>query len=850
MKGRDIRIALIVALVGLAMPLRAQLRSEGPVPADLRMSYEELCQSDLARTKEYVGGRVRHKDDVRRASYYVSKMMAGGRIVYGDPVTRMVERIADTLLSGYPDLRRQLRFYTVLSPDVNAFATVQGMVFVNAGLVAQVEDEAQLAFILSHEIIHYYRNHSLESITGHRKEKTDGVEQERSELNEFLRRHARSREMEAEADSLGIALFYSRSPYAKDAVDGVFDVLQYSALPFDDVPFDRTFLDAPYYKVTADCWLDSVSPISSRDDYDDSRSTHPNLLKRRQASSRVMAGMSGGQRFVAIGSAEFARVQHLARVECVRQEIVYAEFARAFYEAYLLYRRDSSDAEVRSLMGRALYATAKYRNRGITDVTGDYKRVEGEVQQVYHLLRRIDSRQLSLLAVHKLWQLGDGCQPMAEDLMGDLYSVHGMGAADFQRSAPRVATQSDTVAADESGLTKYERIKRKRAAQTEQNPAAYAFTDLLGDSLFAMRLESAMTSAESTGKICLNDHRKQLVYSPTYRVVNSKTGELKPDKSSRKEAELANRIAAVGQRFGLQTVDFSDQSLRKMTSDTQYNDYVAVNEWLQEFWQSKGEFGMLRLSQPAMSRIAERYGTSLLNFTAVLNLENSRVANFVDAWYILPYFPSILYSGIADHEQTAMVSLLVDVQRGEVVNRSESTANHDDTRSLLGSAVYDAYRGGKVCGIEGHRLGLLVGAVPMVYAPYVRPFGSVEFAVGRRSSLALTYVHGFDNDGLDSQIYEKGAQVGLLYRGYTRTEYAPLGHYWGAGATLFTRPSPNRPAVGLSFDIGRNYAFAGRWLLNINLRYNIAFARWDSDVVSHALANALLFSVGIGGLPF
>ena len=105
-------MALMLAVAGPAM---CQLKSEGAVPADLKMSADELYQGDLRRAEIYTGGKVKEHDraKLRQAAYEVGKMMAGGRIVYGDPVSRMVSHIADTLLKDYPELRKELRFYTV-----------------------------------------------------------------------------------------------------------------------------------------------------------------------------------------------------------------------------------------------------------------------------------------------------------------------------------------------------------------------------------------------------------------------------------------------------------------------------------------------------------------------------------------------------------------------------------------------------------------------------------------------------------------------------------------------------------------------------------------------------------------
>ena len=200
------------------------LKSEGEIPADLRKSLAEIYSEDKQRVRDYNDGKLTNRDRVLEVSYNISRLMSNGRILYGDPITRMLEHMADTLLKDYPQLRSELRFYTVKSPAVNAFATGQGMIFVTTGLVAQAENESQLAYILSHEIIHYYRKHNMEMIT--RRAKT--ADDEASRMANFLIYHNRSHEMENEADSLGLTLFYINSPYDKRVSDGVFDGMQYA----------------------------------------------------------------------------------------------------------------------------------------------------------------------------------------------------------------------------------------------------------------------------------------------------------------------------------------------------------------------------------------------------------------------------------------------------------------------------------------------------------------------------------------------------------------------------------------------------------------------------------------------
>ncbi len=78
--------------------------------------------------------------------------------------------IKDQLLNDY--LRRlvcklagpqcaSVRLYLVDVPDFNALCAPNGMLVVQTGLLLRTENEAQLAFVLGHELTHYLKRHSL-----------------------------------------------------------------------------------------------------------------------------------------------------------------------------------------------------------------------------------------------------------------------------------------------------------------------------------------------------------------------------------------------------------------------------------------------------------------------------------------------------------------------------------------------------------------------------------------------------------------------------------------------------------------------------------------------------------------
>ena len=65
-------------------------------------------------------------------------------------------------LSGRPNIH--WRFGVIYSDAINAFAAPGGFVFVTSGMLMQLDNEAQLAAVLAHEIIHVTEQHHLNEI--------------------------------------------------------------------------------------------------------------------------------------------------------------------------------------------------------------------------------------------------------------------------------------------------------------------------------------------------------------------------------------------------------------------------------------------------------------------------------------------------------------------------------------------------------------------------------------------------------------------------------------------------------------------------------------------------------------
>jgi predicted Zn-dependent protease len=82
-------------------------------------------------------------------------------MVYSDPaLTEYVTALGDDLLPPGPDPERVVwKFHVLRDPIPNAFALANGSIYVNTGLLALLENEAQLAGVIAHEETHVLNRH-------------------------------------------------------------------------------------------------------------------------------------------------------------------------------------------------------------------------------------------------------------------------------------------------------------------------------------------------------------------------------------------------------------------------------------------------------------------------------------------------------------------------------------------------------------------------------------------------------------------------------------------------------------------------------------------------------------------
>jgi Zn-dependent protease with chaperone function len=157
-----------------------------------------------------------------------------------DSITQKLQSIVDHIQQKNPLLaNRRFSVFTYRTTNPNAANYGNGVIVFNLNLLAKLDREEHIAFILCHEIGHDIRGHVFESILKNYEIKNnDAFKKEFEKINkqEFNKLHSyeqyvasylqkftsKKRDLEVQADSVGLALYYNAGydlQYAYNAIE-------------------------------------------------------------------------------------------------------------------------------------------------------------------------------------------------------------------------------------------------------------------------------------------------------------------------------------------------------------------------------------------------------------------------------------------------------------------------------------------------------------------------------------------------------------------------------------------------------------------------------------------------------
>lgn len=248
----------------------------------------------------------------------------------------------------YPGFQYTIKVRTLKSPILNAFALPNGSIYINAGLLARLDNEAQLATVLAHEVAHFANRHSLRQrrVVKSRSALAVGTAIAGIPLADLIAISSIfgfSRDLEREADVVG----YERL----EAVG--YDVRE-SVRVFEHLHAEAKVLDEKH-------------PVFF--------SSHPKLKERIESFKKLVA-------LSAQTKGHVGREEYLQRTRRVRLAALEADLSMDRYKSLILVLEDNSASQRYEPHIRNYYLGEAYRRRG---GEGDTEKAEAAYRKAIEL---------------------------------------------------------------------------------------------------------------------------------------------------------------------------------------------------------------------------------------------------------------------------------------------------------------------------------------------------------------------------------------------------------------------------------------------------------------------------------
>jgi predicted Zn-dependent protease len=119
---------------------------------------------DAAKNVGKATREIAEPEEIAIGNDVASRILGAAPLVADPALQRYVNSVGRWLAAQTERADLPWQFGVLETPHLNAFAVPGGTIFITRGLLAQMRNEAELAGVLAHEIVHVLRKHHLKAI--------------------------------------------------------------------------------------------------------------------------------------------------------------------------------------------------------------------------------------------------------------------------------------------------------------------------------------------------------------------------------------------------------------------------------------------------------------------------------------------------------------------------------------------------------------------------------------------------------------------------------------------------------------------------------------------------------------
>lgn len=325
-------------------------------------------------SKDYKKGYTALAEGLSENIYYTIRY----RALLDTLIDPYVQGVFKKLIEANKDLPAS-RLIVVKNPVENAYAVGDGIILLNVGLLSKLENESQLAFVISHELAHIYFDHMQKGVKEHfdafynkefQKEYRKIVKEEynmNARLNSLVQNASlnklyHKRTHEQQADSLGYELL-SRAGYDAAQAFTALQLLDRIEEPFstEEINFSAHFNcpELSYLLTEKPKKKASIFAVEAEKpkvfELSDTLKTHPDCKKRMdyiKALEKATPPLKANQQ---PDQAKFQYIRSISRYELIQSWYDAGYYDRAFFEALMLLQKDPANSYLQSIGILCLY---------------------------------------------------------------------------------------------------------------------------------------------------------------------------------------------------------------------------------------------------------------------------------------------------------------------------------------------------------------------------------------------------------------------------------------------------------------------------------------------------------------
>lgn len=698
------------------------LLSNGSIPDDIRLSTSEKVERDMLIVRPELAASVKRKFYTGIHSS-IDEILHSEACVFGDPISTYVKDIARNLLKDDAETFNQLRFYTLKSNETNAFSTDQGIIFVTTGLISQVSSEAQIAYVLAHEIAHYKRKHVLERFKQNATLKNANYYE--------LSSYSKERELEADADAIEL---YKKAGYDEALIEPTFDVLMYSYLPFDEVRIPETFFNSNEFYVPDFKFPKEIFAITAEENYNDSKSSHPNISKRKKQVLGVLekgSGWTGSPNI--LGADRFHEIRTIARFESVRNSIISLDLTNALYSIYILEKEFPQSDYLISMKAKTWLALAQTKSQSMSKPYESRIHKEGEIAALHSMLKKMDKLELASIALRQIYDIR-AAHPSNEEIRAiydrmvetaantKQFLLESFSKYNYQQAVQRNKSYNDSIAKipvdsllkavpPTTNESKYDKIKKKRSVDGNVDLQVfdsttyylYGMKDIMSDSSFVKAFKAAQNKPTS---ISSSSENKSKLIPAIPDLKNKSIAMVEPDveivESSKKTVRTSESIKTNATELIMEEAANNGYT---MNIDNAPNELTI--EGIQAFTflktaltQTKGysKVNFFPVDYTELQNMAKKYSSDVIMIPSILYMDSKKSAPMeiarpvIATWYVPPMALILLTGKLLDSQKTAIQFIGVDLKNGHADQSNVYTISGKPSKVLLGSKIYEIFK--------------------------------------------------------------------------------------------------------------------------------------------------------------